>query len=435
MTWFHMLDPLQPVLSGRWWWVGALAAAVAAWLVLRESVPALRRSADARCRRCGHPFPPGSRFDAEPRPRCSECGAETRSSRDAHVRPMRPWRLAASILLLTAVVLPYALWHNVHLFLARQLLPRWVTTARAELPGGLSVEHEVDPVQAWIGWEPNVGLGAWHGGWGDPPPATMPGEFIWPEEHRTRITSAEGRSLQTNYLGPFVFGSKADLPPGRMPSVGSPGFGGDMTGDGEGDLVVGEVNVGSGGGIRWFRAATSGGGPSLTAIGMGSFREAAPGEWLFDAACGGFRYRIAPGAFLQDPSVTCAWDPLANAWVPDPDRRRGPPNPVFIESGVRSAGKAWAECSAGGTEGGPDPGTACPAAAAALARGAIHLAFTGNGEDWDLWVRRAAAAAGITAGAPFVDRLVDELRRSFACCGCAEALRELNGPDFAEVGP
>ena len=106
MTWFGLLDPIQPVLSGRWWWVGALAAAVAAWLVLRESVPALRRSADARCRRCGHPFPPGSRFDAEPRPRCSECGAETRSSRDAHVRPMRPWRLAASILLLTAVVLP-----------------------------------------------------------------------------------------------------------------------------------------------------------------------------------------------------------------------------------------------------------------------------------------------------------------------------------------
>jgi hypothetical protein len=431
MTWFRLLDPLQPVLSGRWWWVGALAAAVAAWLVLRESVPALRRSADARCRRCGHPFPPGARFGAEPFPRCSECGAQARSWRDAHVRPIRTRRFLASVALLGAVVLPFALWHNVHLFLARLLLPRWVATARAELPDGLAVVHEVDPVQAWVGWEPNAGDGAWHGGWGDAPPSTAPGAFLWPEEHRMRITSPDGRSLATNHLGPLVFGAGAGLPPGAMPAVGTPGFGGDLTGDGEPDLVVGEVNVGSGGGVGWFRADSAGGALSLVPVGTGTFREAAPGEWLFDAACGGFRYRIAPGALLQDPSVPCTWDPLARTWTPDPGRMRADVDPLLLDSCVRAARSAWAECADARPVNGPDAGTTCPAAAAALARGAIHLAFTGHGAGWGAWVLRASSAAGIPPDGPFAAGLVGELRKAFACCACAEALRELNGAGFS----
>ena len=433
MTVYRLLEPLQPVLSGRWWWVGASLAAVALALLVRELLPAVRRPRAAACRACGHPFGPGTRFDADPPPRCSECGREERSAAAACRHPPRRGRVAALGLVLLLVALPFAVWHNVHLSVARLALPRWVTTAHAALPGGLRVSRQADPTQEWLGLEPNFADGALLVGWGDPPPATAPSAFVWPERERVLVSKDGGPGVATSYLGPFVFGVEATLPAGRMPAPGVPGFGGDVTGDGTPDLVIGEVNVGSGGGITWFLVDGRDPGPTMVLLGVGSFRPDGGGAWLFDAVCAGFRYRVVPGAFLQDPSVTGSWDPAAHSWAPDAARMRADPDLALLARCIAESRAALRECAASSPGEPCRAPSACPAAAAALSRAVLHLAFTGNAAGWEDWVRVALDAPDLPpGGGAFAEGLVLEVRKAFQMCGCLTVLRQLNGEGFAE---
>lgn len=432
---FDWLAPLQPVLSGRWWWVGALLVAIPAFFLLRELLPPLRRTRAAQCRRCGHPFDPATAFEDGRAVRCSECGREARSRGDAHVRPIRRVRAAAFALALCAVAAPLALWHNVHLCAARLLLPRWVVADRAELAGGFTVIAEFDPSQEYLGLWPNLADGAWSGGWGDAPPDTAPGAFMWPDRRRVRIVAADGRAIATAYLGPYVFGTDARGAVDSLPAAGSPGFGGDITGEGEPDLVLGEINVGSGGGVRWLMLDVP---PApaeiaLREIGLGTFRADGPSRaLLFDRCCAGFRYRVVPGAFLQDPTVACEWDPLARTWLPAAERMRAAPDEALLERCAAQARAAAAACLAEGPSpaaGGGPAFAPCPEAISPLARGVLHLALTGNGARWEQW---ASSVLPESQWSATTERFVAEMRWCLESCACIDTLRELNGPEFAK---
>ncbi len=453
VTVYDRLTPLDPALTGDWRWVTyALIAAPLA--VLLWTILGRRWRADGvrRCPRCSHAFDPGARFDAPGGVRCTECGAVTQSDR---VALRRRWRVTVALCAVAAAFVlatPLMLWHSVHVFVARTLLPRWVTSQSATFEGGAQVVHEVDPVQRWLGFEPNPAPGAWHGHFEDmeTDPANGP-MAVWPGADRLEIRTAPGAVPQQRTVGRFAFGvGRADPESwALMPSIGSPGFGGDITGDGVGDIIVGEVNVGTSGGIDWWQVVpnASGSGQEIRQMGYGWFqRDEAHGDWVFLRRCTGFRYALTPGAYSQDPSVVCTWDTAARDWVPNAARMRRDPDRTRLAQLAREARTSYEDCERAAAKlRGPDPaqqpaadhealialheGRAglgdflpCNQMVACFIGGVIELVSSGHGAEWEEWVRVSWPASD-----DFRDRFLADMRRVLDGCECAQFLRTLNG--------
>jgi hypothetical protein len=276
-------------------------------------------------------------------------------------------------------------------------------------------------------------------------------------------------------MGPCQFGvvfagSEGTSRGGTMPPVGSPGFGSDITGDGEPDVIVGELNVGSGGGIMWMRItlpeeAAQDGGPSFAMVGigmgMGTFRhDEVRGDWVFVAECHGFRYAFAPGAGgVRDMEIACTWDPLRRNWTPDASRMRREPDRALLARSAAEAAHAWDQCerfAVDGDDGGPideraldeasrarlqlmrdagAPGRSdcpCPGLMAHLVAGVAELVTSGHGAEWEPWVRMAWPPH---AGDAYRDRFVATMRLALETCECSEVLRELGAVAFAPPAP
>lgn len=466
---YEHLEPLAPILGGEWRWVAYAAIAaplgIAAWGILGK-----RWNPDGvrRCPRCGHQFDPSTRIAPGDGVRCSECGASVATEHAALRRTGRRRLVGAAVAASLALALPLLAWHSVHVFLARTLLPRWMTAQRAEFPGGLVLVEEVDPLQEWLGWDPNPADGAWHGHFEDPPEGSASADLTaWPERRRLRAWIGSGRPMVASYVGPFTFGAEfaPAAPLGRMPPVGAPGFGGDITGDGLPDIVVGEMNVGSGGGIEWFRIeAPEGPGapgepPVVVGVGHGLFhRDAGAGRWSFMMRCHGFRYTLTPGYALQDPSVACSWDDGRRAWIPDARLMRRPPDRARLADCLERARQGYLQCEhaaaeqGDGADGGASPGAAaraalgdlregkmsigqflpCPGVVAAMTEGALELVTSGNGAEWEGWVRLAWPSAD---AAGFRDRYLAAMRGALETCECSDFLRSLNAPAGQSAGP
>jgi hypothetical protein len=371
-------------------------------------------------------------------------------------------------------------WHSVPVFIARTLMPRWVTEGRAEFPNGLTIVYEVDPVQEWFDMEANSAAGAWRGnfedlaeisdaeandGWNS---RTI---YVWPKRRRLRAWTDASQPRVTGHLDHFVFGVEGWSPTADqcMPPIGSPGFGGDVTGDGVGDVIVGEVNDGSGGGTSWGMitvpqdAPDEHGGLAITGIGVGMFqRDTANGGWIFMSVCHGFRYGMTPGAFCNDPLIACTWNAERHAWMPNVERMRRDPDRKTLAQHAAAALDHYRQCLAdagdmtagsavndltGEPAGDGDPAAAalealrngragmgdflpCPAMIGSLSAGVLELLTSGYGAEWEEWVRLAWPTE---ATASFRDRFIADTRRTIETCECAKSLRELNG--FPEARP
>gem|GEM_PF-953343 len=493
MNIYTRLAPLEPLLIGPWRW--AMYAAIAAPLAVVLWVMFGRRwkpDGVLRCSQCHHVFDPETRFDGAALTagvRCAECGSVTRTEQAALRRGKRRWIIAASLVSALLIALPLMFWHNVPVFIARTLMPRWVTEGRAEFPNGLTLVYEVDPVQEWFDMEPNLAAGAWRGNFEDLAEISDAERndgwnsrtfYVWPERRRLRAWTDASHPTSTAHLGHFVFGVQGWSPTAEqcMPPIGSPGFGGDITGDGVGDVIVGEVNDGSGGGTTWMmvtipqEAADKHGGPAITVIGMGIFqRDTAHGGWIFMSVCQGFRYGVTPGAFGFDPLIACTWNSEQHAWMPNVERMRRDPDRKALAKHAATALDHYRMCladaadmTAGSTVNDPTSETTVgerdPAAAAledlrngrlqplrnrgsdmrgflpykrmirSLSAGVLELLTSGHGAEWEEWVRLSWPTE---ASASFRDQFIADMRRTIETCGCAESLRELNG--FPEARP
>ena len=484
MNIYNRLAPLEPLLIGPWRW--AMYAAIAAPIAVVLWVMFGRRwkpDGVLRCSHCQHVFDPETRFDGAAVTagvRCSECGSVTRSEQAALRRGNRRWIIAASLASALLIALPLMVWHSVPVFIARTLMPRWVTEGRAEFPNGLTIVYEVDPVQEWFDMEANSAAGAWRGnfedlaeisdaeandGWNS---RTI---YVWPKRRRLRAWTDASQPRVTGHLDHFVFGVEGWSPTADqcMPPIGSPGFGGDVTGDGVGDVIVGEVNDGSGGGTSWGMitvpqdAPDEHGGLAITGIGVGMFqRDTANGGWIFMSVCHGFRYGMTPGAFCNDPLIACTWNAERHAWMPNVERMRRDPDRKTLAQHAAAALDHYRQCLAdagdmtagsavndftGEPAGDGDPAAAalealrngragmgdflpCPAMIGSLSAGVLELLTSGYGAEWEEWVRLAWPTE---ATASFRDRFIADTRRTIETCECAKSLRELNG--FPEARP
>ena len=485
MTIYSHLAPFQPFLTGPWHWV-TYAAIVAPFAVVLWVMFGRRWKPDGvlRCAQCRHVFDPETQFAGTTGAvgaRCPECGAITLTEQAALRRGNRKRLIAASMASAFLLALPLMAWHSVHVFVARTLMPRWVTEGRAEFANGLTLVYEVDPLQEWFHLEPNTADGAWRGNFEDLVPVSDADLnsgwnnrtcYMWPDRCRVRVWTNANHPMTVTTLGPFVFGAEGFSPNEEqsMPPIGSPGFGGDITGDGIGDVIVGEVNIGSLGGTTWMRvtepvAATDvGGDPVISTIGVGVFRrDVLPGEWNFMSVCHGFRYGITPGAFSQDPLIACKWDNERSAWIPNMNRMRREPHRSVLEAHAASALEHYRQCladaaamvtsitpkgeSAGAHAPTRDPAAAaiealrdgragmgdflpCPEMIGSLADGVLELMISGHGAEWEEWVRLAWPAE---ASSSFRDRFIADMRRTIETCECNATLRELNG--FPEARP
>jgi hypothetical protein len=459
MNVYDRLSPLEPLLAGEWRWAGyaaiALPLAITLWALVGRR---WRADGTRRCPRCGHAFAPSADFGSPQGVRCTECGVIPRSELHALRRRGRRRVAAAGIAVSAVLGIPLFLWHSGHVFLARVLLPRWVTSQRAEFADGTVLVDEVDPVQEWLDLEPNPATGAWRG-WFDDETKDMDGRdapptSMWPDRRRIRAWRPGFDSTATSYLGPFVFGADAGE---QMPAIGTPGFGGDLDGDGAPDVVIGEVNTGTLGGISWMRlreAGGEGGEPRsllLELVGTGIFhRDDAHGDWTFLEICHGFRYGITPGAYTVDPLITCTWDADRRGWVPNAARMRREFDATLLDHQRERAALEYADCERDATEASDgaeedgSPGAAaaaalealraghsgmatflpCPTMVGSLLVGVLELVTSGNGAQWEEWVRRSWPER---ASASFRDAFIADVRRSLDTCECATFLRELNG--------
>ena len=438
------LAPLAPCIAGEWRALGyalvALPLCLSLWAALGRR---WRPDGVRRCTKCSHEFDPAERFGRTEGVRCTECGHMVRNEAAALARRGRAWIFAAGIVASFLVSLPLLAWHNAHIFLARALLPRWVAVQRADFPNGLSLAEEVDPVQEILRWEPNPDGRAWDANFYD---AVDKGLAMWPDRRRLRAWTDAARPSVTSYLGPFTFGAvfRGDDGNGTMPPVGAPGFGSDVNGDGQPDVIVGEMNPGSGGGVTWMRItlpeeAAQDGGPSFSVVGMGSFRrDEAHGDWVFMSTCHGFHYMFAPGTGgVKDPEILCTWDPLRRNWVPDPSRMRREPDRVLLSAAAAQAAGAWDECvrsiaelKDGGARDRED--FPCAGVIAQVVAGVMEMVTSGHGAEWEGWVRVAWPPG---AGTAERDRFVARMRRALEMCECADALRELGAVPSARKAP
>lgn len=433
---YELLEPLAPFIGGEMRWIAyacvaaPLGAVAWAWFGRRWQPDGIRR-----CPRCGHRLDPSAAFEDPGGIRCPECGVVASCERRTLRRAGRRRLAAAGLLAAVAAALPLLAWHGVHVFLARSLLPRWVTAQRADFPGGLVMVEEVDPVQAWFGWFPNPADGAWQGNFFDTPEgAGLGGAGTWPERARLRAWIDPRHPAVVGRTGPFSFGAVPDpsLESGRMPPVGSPGFGSDIDGDGSPDVVVGQVNVGSAGGIDYWlvelpeAGADQGAPPRAAGIGLGRFVREPSGSWAFLRRCHGFRYALVPGYAMQDPEIPCTWDAAAHAWRPDARRARRPADRARLAASAERAAQAHAQCAGDAS---PDDGTPggflrCPGLIAAMSEGVVELVVSGHGSEWEGWVLRAwPAGASPELRALYLDRM----RRAIDESECGGFLRALNG--------
>jgi hypothetical protein len=349
---------------------------------------------------------------------------------------------------------------------------------RADFPNGLVLVEEVDPVQQLLDWAPNPDGSAWQANFYDVlgPPSEdyvdCGNEYdVWPDRWRVRAWTDLARPSDMRHMGPCQFGvefTANDGSPlgGTMPAMGAPGFGSDITGDGEPDVIVGELNTGSGGGITWIRItlpeeAAQNGGPSFSVIGMGMFhRDEAHGDWVFMSTCHGFRYMFAPGAAgVRDPEILCTWDPLRRSWAPDASRMRREPERALLAREAAEAARAWDECerfAVDGDDGGPidestldaasrarlealrDVGASgrfnnsCPGLKVHMVAGVVELVTTGHGAEWEEWVRMAWPPR---AGDSYRERFVASMRQALETCECSEVMRELGAVPSAPAAP
>jgi hypothetical protein len=288
--------------------------------------------------------------------------------------------------------------------------------------------------------------------------------MVWPDRGRLRAWTDPAHPSVTRFIGPYQFGvvfagSEGNSWGGTMPPVGSPGFGSDITGDGEPDVIVGELNGGSGGGIMWMHIrlpeeAAQDGGPSFSMIGigmrMGMFRhDEARGDWVFMADCQGFRYLFGLRAVVRDMEIACTWDPLRRNWLPDASRMRREPDRELLARSASEAARAWDQCerfAVDGDDGGPIDdsaldaasrarlqalrdagasgrfGSSCPGLMAPVVAGVAELVTSGHGAEWEEWVRMTWPPR---AGDSYRERFVALMRQTLQRCECTEVLQEL----------
>ena len=446
MTIYERLLPLEPVLAGPWRWL-AFAAVLLPLAATFWAVFGARWRPDGvlRCPRCRHSFAPGTRFGSAEGVRCTECGASVASERAALARRGRGALVAGGVVASMAMALPVLAWHSVHVFVARTVLPRWIEVERARFGNGLVVSHEVDPVQHFLGWTPNPHEGSWQGCFHD---ASADGDdgaagARWPDRVRVVAWMAATRGAPAVFasMGPVIFGTDPEAPDEareRMPAEGSPGWGGDITGDARPDAVFGQPNIGSGGGIVWFSIVPPGNegvAPGIVELGKGRFRnDRDRGDWVFDRECHGFRYALVPGYYLRDPSVPCAWDEARREWRPDVARMKRAVDPASLERHASGAAAAWEQCAAAApqTSGGAGPGSGCPGMIAHLTEGALEFAATGHGVGWQPWVESAWPGS---APRDLRDRFIADFRAALEGCECSAALRELNAGSVEAAPP
>ncbi len=449
---YDRLDVLSPAFEGPWRWATfaamALPLAVVLWSILGRR---WRPDGVRRCPRCAHAFDPTAAFGSPGGVRCSECGTVTHEERDALRRHGR-WAMAGVACAVAVVLaLPYLLWQGAHCVVASALLPRWVEQGRADFPDGSCVVRQVDPLHAWLGWDPPIGGPP---RWAD----RYPG---WRDHERVLVgvPGLHGGASVIEIAGaigppPYAFGV---VPPAAgwaqpaMPEPGAPGFGGDVDGDGRGDVCIGSINTGSGGGVVWgcIDPAATTDAAAIRTVGDGIFRrDEARGDWTFLRVCHGFRYQVTPGAYAQDLLVACTWDRERRAWVEDAPRMRRPADASRLAAHAKAARDTFGACLAGAAKSGRlgdaqqaspmDAALAalregragegdylpCPEMIGAMVAGVQELIVSGHGREWEEWVRIAWPEA---ATASFRDRFIHDIRRALDACECAAFLKELNG--------
>lgn len=449
---YDRLDVLSPAFQGPWRWVTFAAAALplgfAAWAVLGRR---WRPDGVRRCPRCAHAFDPATAFGAPDGVRCSECGAVTHDERHALRRRGR-WAVAAVAVVAAALLAtPYLLWQGTHCVVAAALLPRWAEADRAAFADGTCVVRQVDPVHAWLAWEPPMGGSTrWAGrypGWRDHERVLVGVPGVRGGAPVVEIVDSVGPP-------PYAFGAEpaaSGWAAQAMPAPGVPGFGGDIDGDGLGDVCIGSINTGSGGGIEWgcIDPAATTESAVIRTVGDGIFRrDEARGGWVFLRVCHGFRYQLTPGAYAQDLLVACTWDRDRHAWVEDAARMRRPADAARLAGHAKAARDSLDACLSAAAKAGRladaqqatpmDAALAalregragegdylpCPEMVGALVAGVQELIVSGHGQEWEEWVRVAWPEA---ATASFRDRFIHDVRRAIEVCGCAAFLKELNG--------
>jgi hypothetical protein len=331
------------------------------------------------------------------------------------------------------------LWNAVHLWVARTVLPRWVSVESATFADGSTLVLEGDPLQAWLAWEPNPwSETAWDGmflEWGEV--ADPPSRTAWPQPWRMTIRGPGGSTVLDSETVGFVrpmFGATGER---SMPPVGSPGFGDALAPGGACAVVIGQPNPGSGGGVEWHEIRVMQGVPAVVPIGWGWWeRSDRTGAWTFERRCHGFRYEVVPGVHLSDWDITCSWDAATGTWAADPELMRRPVRADILAELAREARTGVRQCIGDGMdmdEDGVDFDSSrstsgflpCPEMVGAMARGVIEHVFTGNAAGWRSWV---GSAWPPEAGVPLREAFAARMQRMVDQCECADVLRALNAP-------